>query len=149
MKVKKLFLSIFIILNVLIALASNAPAGEGGPRGKWWNDSSISKKLNLTEKEIQKIDALYVESMRRSIDLRSAVAKERFELRNLLESKAGNEPAVIEQFKNMEKARSAIALERLRFLIKVRDILGIKRFRDLGSFSESTGKERRRKNIAQ
>jgi Spy/CpxP family protein refolding chaperone len=117
--------------------------------GKWWHDSSILKKLNLTEKESQKIDALFVESMRRMIDLKSAVEKERFELRNLLENKTGNDSAVKEQFKNLEKARSAIAFERLQFLIRIREILGIKRFRELSSSSESSGKERRRNNPLQ
>jgi Spy/CpxP family protein refolding chaperone len=140
---RKLFLCIFIIL---IALTSDAVGRDGAPGGKWWHDSSILKKLNLTEQESQNIDALFVESMRRMIDLKSAVEKERFELRNLLENKIGNDSAVKEQFKNLEKARSAIALERLQFLIRVREILGIKRFRELSSFSESSGKDRRRNN---
>jgi len=140
---RKLFLCIFIIL---LALTSNALGRDGAPGGKWWHDSSILKKLNLTEQESEKIDALFVESMRRMIDLKSAVEKERFELRNLLENKTGNDSAVKEQFKNLEKARSAIALERLQFLIKVREILGIKRFRELSSSSESSGKDRRRNN---
>ena len=138
---RKLFLCIFIIM---IALTSNAFGRDGVIGGKWWHDSLISKKLNLTEKESQNIDALFVESMRRMIDLKSAIEKERFELRNLLENKTGNEAAVIEQFKNLEKTRSAIAFERLQFLIRVREILGIKRFREIGSFSESSGKDRRR-----
>ena len=143
---RKLFLCIFIIL---IALTSNAFGRDGAFGGKWWHDSLISKKLNLTEQESQKIDALFVESMRRMIDLKSAVEKERFELRNLLENKTGNDSAVKEQFKNLEKARSAIALERLQFLIKIREILGIKRFRELSSSSESSGKDRRRNNPLQ
>jgi len=143
---RKLFLCFFIIL---IVLTSNAFGRDGAPGGKWWHDSLISKKLNLTEQESQKIDALFVENMRRMIDLKSAVEKERFELRNLLENKTGNEAAVIEQFKNLEKTRSAIALERLQFLIRVREILGIKRFRELSSFSESSGRDRRRNNPLQ
>jgi Spy/CpxP family protein refolding chaperone len=143
---RKLFLCIFIIL---FALTSDALGLDGAPRGKWWRDSSISKKLNLTEKESQKIDTLFVESMRSMIDLKSAVEKERFELRNLLENKTGNDAEVKEQFKNLEKARSAIAIERLQFLISIREILGIKRFRELSSSSESSGKDRRRNNPLQ
>lgn len=140
---RKLFLCIFIIL---IALTSNAFGRDGMHGGKWWHDSSISKRLNMNEKETQKIDALFVESTRRIIELRSSVMKERFELRNLLENKTGNEAAVIDQFNKLEKARSAIALERLQFLIRVREILGIKRFREIGSYSETFRKERRRNN---
>jgi len=143
---RKLFLCIFIIL---LALTSNALGRDGAPGGKWWHDSLILKKLNLTDQESQKIDALFVESMRRMIDLKSAAEKERFELRNLLENKTGNDSAVKEQFKNLEIARSAIAFERLQFLIKVREILGIKRFRELSSSSESSGKDRRRNNPLQ
>jgi Spy/CpxP family protein refolding chaperone len=131
----------------MIVPASNASGRTGAPGGKWWHDSSISKKLNLTEREIEKIDAVFVESTRRMIDLKSAVAKERFELRNMLENKTGNDDAVIEQFKNLEKARSAMALERLGYLLEVRKILGIKRFREIGSFSDTLRKERRKKNM--
>lgn len=143
---KKLFLCVF---TILIALTSGAFAIDAAPMGKWWRDSLISRKLNLTEQESQKIDALFVENMRRMIDLKSGVEKERFELRNLLENKTGNNSAVKEQFKNLEKARSAIAFERLQFLIRVREILGIKRFRELSSSSEIFGKERRRKEPLQ
>jgi Spy/CpxP family protein refolding chaperone len=143
MIIRKLFLCIFIIL---IALTSNAFGRDGVHGGKWWHDSSLSKKLSLNEKEIQKIDDLFVESTRRIIDLRSSIMKDRFELRNLLESRTGNEAAVIEQFNTLEKTRSAIALERLRFLIRVREILGIERFREIGSYSENSRKERHRKN---
>jgi len=138
---RKLFLCIFIIL---IALTSNAFGRDGVLGGKWWNDPLISKKLNLTETEIQKIDAIFVENMRRMIDLKSAVEKERFELSNLLENKTGNDAEVIEQFKNLGKARSAIALERLRYLLQVREILGLKRFREIGSSSGKVRKERRK-----
>lgn len=143
---RKLFLCIFI---VLIALTSAAFARDNAPGGKWWHDSLTSKKLNLNEKEIQKLDAIFTESMRRMIDLKSAVEKERFELRNLLENNIGNDAAIREQFKNLEKARSTIAFERLQFLIKVREILGIKRFRELSASSENSGKERRRNNPVQ
>jgi len=80
--------------------------------------------------------------MRRMIDLNSAVEKERFDLYNLLENKTGNDAEVIEQFNNLGKARSAIALERLRYLLQVREILGLKRFREIGSSSGKVGKER-------
>lgn len=143
---RKLFIFVFIIL---FALTSNALGIDGAPRGKWWHASLMSKKLNLTEKESQTIDALFIESMRRMIDLKSAVEKERFELRNLLENKIGNDAAVKEQFKNLEKARSAIAIERLQFLISIREILGIKRFRELSSSSENFRKERRKNDRLQ
>ncbi|MBU2622483.1 MAG: periplasmic heavy metal sensor [Proteobacteria bacterium] len=143
---RKLFIFVFIIL---FALTSNALGIDGAPRGKWWHDSLMSKKLNLTEKESQTIDALFIESMRRMIDLKSAVEKERFELRNLLENKIGNDAAVKEQFKNLEKARSAIAIERLQFLISIREILGIKRFRELSSSSENFRKDRRKNDRLQ
>jgi hypothetical protein len=144
MIIRKISICVFFIF---FALIPNALGRDGIPGGKWWFDSSTSKKLNLNENEIRKIDALFTDSMRRMIDLRSALIKERFELQNLLENRIGNDSVVLEQFKNLEKARSSIALERLQFLIKVREILGMKRFREISSSMDNLRKERRKKSI--
>ena len=133
----KIFPAILIILAMLTANAI------GGDRLKknWWRDPEISKHLNLSENEKQRLDELLIESGRRMIELKSAVEKERFELSALLENKSSNDGAITGQFKKLENARSALANERLQFLIQTRAILGIERFRELRVYFESLPRE--------
>jgi hypothetical protein len=84
----------------------------GGERLKrnWWRDPAISKQLNLTENERQKLDELLVESGRKMIELKSIVEKERFELSALLENKSSNDGAIKGQFKKLENMLVAISI---------------------------------------
>lgn len=136
--------NIFPLMFVIIAvLAGNAMGGERH-RGNWWRDPQISKQLNLTDKEIQKLDALLVESGRRMIELKSVVEKERFELSALMENKNSEESAIATQFKKLENARSALSNERLQFLIQTRAILGVERYRELRAYFDNLPREGRR-----
>ena len=132
-----------VILIVLIALTANAMGGERLKRN-WWRDPEISKQLNLSENEKQRLDELLVESGRKMIELKSIVEKERFELNALLENKSSNESAITGQFKKLENARSALANERLQFLIQTRAIIGIERFKELRIYFENLPREGRR-----
>lgn len=132
-----------VILIVLIALTASAMGGERLKRN-WWRDPEISKQLNLSENEKQRLDALIVESGRKMIELKSIVEKERFELNALLENKSSNEGAITGQFKKLESARSALANERLQFLIQTRAIIGIERFKELRIYFENLPREGRR-----
>ncbi|MFO7666537.1 MAG: hypothetical protein R6V76_07965 [Desulfobacterales bacterium] len=132
-----------VLLIVLIALTANAMGGERLKRN-WWHDPEISKQLNLSENEKQRLDELLVESGRKMIELKGIVEKERFELNALLENKSSNESAITGQFKKLENARSALANERLQFLIQTRAIIGIERFKELRIYFENLPREGRR-----
>ncbi|MBU1182538.1 MAG: periplasmic heavy metal sensor [Pseudomonadota bacterium] len=132
-----------IILIVFAVLTANAIGGQRH-KANWWNDPEISKQLNLSENEKQRLDALYIESGRKMIELKSIVEKERFELRALLENKSENDDAIKGQFRKLENARSALADERLQFLIQTRAILGIERFKELRVYFENLPREGRR-----
>lgn len=132
-----------VILIVFTMLTANAIGGQRH-MANWWNDPEISKQLNLSENEKQRLDALFIESGRRMIEIKSNVEKERFELRALLENKSGNDDAIKGQFRKLENARSALADERLQFLIQTRAILGIERFKELRVYFENLPREGRR-----
>jgi Spy/CpxP family protein refolding chaperone len=137
---RKILPVLFIIIAVLTVDAM------GGERhgGKWWRDPQISKQLKLSEKDIQRLDALLVESGRRMLELKSFVEKERFELNTLLEGKGIDDAVITAQFKKLENARSALSNERLQFLIQTREILGAERFKELRAYFENLPREGRR-----
>jgi Spy/CpxP family protein refolding chaperone len=136
--------NILPVLFIIIAvLAGNAMGGERHG-GNWWRDPQISKQLKLSEKDIQRLDALLVESGRRMLELKSFVEKERFELNTLLEGKGIDDAVITAQFKKLENARSALSNERLQFLIQTREILGAERFKELRAYFENLPREGRR-----
>jgi Spy/CpxP family protein refolding chaperone len=59
------------------------------------------------------------------------VEREQFELDTLLGQKKVDDAKVRKQFKRLEKARTDLANERLGFIIRVREIIGVERFQQL------------------
>jgi Spy/CpxP family protein refolding chaperone len=105
--------------------------GQDVPPGKWWYNQKVVQNLNLTQKEVRQLDQLYVNSHRKLIKLKNAVEREQFELDTLLGKKTVDDAKVRKQFKRLEGARTDLADERLRFVIRVRQIIGADRFQQL------------------
>jgi Spy/CpxP family protein refolding chaperone len=126
-----------LTLITLLILASLA-MGQTMPNGKWWKDSDIARELNLTSKDVTKLDKLFVKSRRQMIELKNRVEKEQFEYQNLMESKNLDEAAINRQLAKLEKARSDLNEARSHFVLGVRKILGRDRFQRLQQiYSES------------
>ena len=119
-----------VVLTVMISLPGLA-AGQDVPAGKWWYNKKVVQNLNLTQKEIGQLDNLYVKSHRKLIKLKNAVEREQFELDALLGKKQVDDDKVRKQFKQLERARTDLANERLSFVIRVREIIGADRFQQL------------------
>lgn len=136
MKKVMLFALICFFAASGIGLA-RGPAGMGGmggltvPYGKWWRMPEVEKKLSLTGREQQKLDDLFVRNRRRLIDLKTNVQKEKLELEQVLDQPNFNEPACMNRFKKFQDARTNLCNERFKFLVKVRKLLGLDRYRQL------------------
>ena len=125
---KKVWIGILLIF--MVSLAGTA-FGQDVSSGKWWYNKKVVQNLNLTQKEIRKLDQLYVKSHRKLIKLKNAVEREQFELDELLGEKTVDDTKVRKQFKQLESARTDLADERLEFVIGVREIIGAERFQQL------------------
>jgi len=122
-----------VILLMIYLIAPVIAAGQDVPTGKWWYNPQIQKNLNLSKKEVGKLDKLFANSRRKLINLKSKVENEQFELDQLLDQNKVNDAQVKKQFQKLEKARSKLATERLQFVIGVRNLLGPERFQQLKS----------------
>lgn len=123
-----------ILIGILLVFMISLPDFAGGqdiPSGKWWYNQKVVQNLNLTQSEIHQLDELYVDSHRRLIELKNTVEREQFELDALLGEKTVDDAKVRQQFKRLESARTDLADERLRFVIRVREIIGADRFQQL------------------
>ena len=101
------------------------------PPVKWWKMPLTAEKLSLTKEETEKLDAMYYAQRMRLIDLRSQMAKDRLEMEQLFEKEPFDAAACLNSFKKSQDARNAIGLERFKFLIQVRELLGGERFQML------------------
>jgi len=125
---KKVLIAALLILTISLP---EVVAAQDVPSGKWWYNKKVVTNLNLTQKEVRKLDRLYENSHRKLIDLKSAVKREQFELDTLLGKEPVDDAKVRKQFKRLEKARTDLANERLGFVIRVREIIGADRFQQL------------------
>jgi len=120
-----------IILPVFLVISPFMAAGQDVPADKWWYNPKIQQNLNLSQKEIDKLDQLFADSRRQLITLKSEVEREQFELDQLLSKKKVDDAEVKKQFQKLEQARKNLANERLQFVIGVRNVLGASRFQEL------------------
>ncbi len=141
MKKTALMVLAFILVLPAVSVAKQQGGCEGGsfhgkqgmgvPRGQWWKMPQMAAKLNLGDEEKEKLDNMFLEHRRRMIDLRSAMQKERLELERLLDSATLDSAACMERFLKVQEAHRGIAVERFRFLLGVRETLGLDRFQQL------------------
>ena len=115
----------------LSLLITSAAAASGRPGARWWDTPEVVEALKLSDAEIQRLDQGYEASSLRMIELKSHVEAERFKLESALEQETFDEAAVEAQYNRLEAARSALGKERFAFLVKVREIIGPRRFHEL------------------
>ena len=137
-RLKGMFILVPAIVWVFVPMDS---LGARMPLGKWWHTPRVAEQLNLNGREKEQLDELFIQTRRKMIDLRSAVARERLELSILMDKETMDEDAVKGQFKKLGQARASLATERFYFILAVRKILGAARFQSLKTlFWESRGK---------
>ena len=127
-------------------LEGRAPGpGKGDimPPGKWWKSPQVADKLRLTQEEKEKLDTMFLEHRHQMIDLDANVAKERLELEYLLDSSNFDSAACMERFKKLQEAHVNAATERFKFLVQVRQLLGLERFQQLKAEFQKHRKKKR------
>ena len=125
-------LATMAVMGVLMLCTPPGPIfGQDVPAGKWWHNPQLAQRLKLTEREVRRLDRMYVETRRNLIQIKGAIERERFELDHLLESQSMDEPQVKSQFERLERERTRLADARFRFLLEIRKLMGPERFQHL------------------
>ncbi|MFH0730083.1 MAG: hypothetical protein V2B19_27535 [Pseudomonadota bacterium] len=101
------------------------------PDGKWWQLENLARRIGLTQGEIDQLDQAFLESRRKMIQLKTTLETEQFELEALIEGASINETSVFSQYEKLETARRALGMERFRFFLSVRKIIGHDKFQKL------------------
>ena len=120
-----------IVFVLSFLMTCSTAVGQGLRPGKWWKDPQVSQKLSLSNDQISKLDDAYNKSRRKMIEQKSKIERERFELQNLLEKKKIDEKAIQKQHQKVEKAKSNLSSDRMKFIMDVRKIIGSEKYRQL------------------
>ena len=135
-----------VLAGVVLLTAIGGTAVANGTRGRWWHVPEIAQQLQLAEDEIKRLDEAYDTASIKMIEIKGRVEIEQFKLRTLMEQRDFNEEAVLEQERKQEEARSQLSMERFRFLLDVRKIVGHDRFIKLLEIQEAYRQRRHSKS---
>lgn len=134
------YISIVMIVVLLVftssAVIAQGMAGESKkqgrlPFGKWWQNPSSVKDLNLTQEEIETLDAAFDNRARKFMELKHAIELEQLDMNQMMEGKTLDEAALMTQFNKLESARANLSRERFQYFVQIRKILGPDRFQKI------------------
>lgn len=138
---------ISMVMTVIVLIFTSSAAVAQGmarepknhermPLGKWWQNPASVQKLNLTQEEVDTLDAAFNTRARKFMELKHAIELEQFELNTLMEGKTLDEPALTAQFNKLESARANLSRERFQYFVQIRKILGPDRFQKIKTFRQ-------------
>ncbi|MDY6837891.1 MAG: periplasmic heavy metal sensor [Thermodesulfobacteriota bacterium] len=137
-------LCFFTLSGVSFAKGPGAWGGFKMPHGRWWHAPEIVERLDVTADEQATLDALALERERELIDLKGAVQRQELELETILDQADFDRAACLDQFDKLLDARREVARKRFGFHVKVRELLGLDRYRELLGMLRDRHKDRRR-----
>jgi len=133
---------IFAISTLTAAAAPGEPKKKGQvPLGKWWRHPSTVKNLNLTQAEMNSLDAEFDNRARRLIELKHDIELAQFDLDRMMLDDPLDESALMAQFNKLETARSNLSKERFKYYVQVRKLLGPDRFQKVKTFRKRMHKQ--------
>jgi len=134
-QMKKIILFMLVFFFTLTGIGfSGMQRGKAGmklPAGKWWRVPRIVQANNITPEEQSRLDGLYVQNRRKMIDLKSVLEKELFELELVFDETSFDAEACMDRYRKVQNARTTLALERFKFVVEVRKLMGFERFQQL------------------
>jgi Spy/CpxP family protein refolding chaperone len=107
--------------------------------GKWWQDSEVAKKLQLTDKQISQLDQNFYQHRLKLIDDTAAMEKEDLKLQNLLDADTVDEGQVNNQVDQVLEARGELEREFTTMNLDTRKVLSLQQWRQLKSIRGDVG----------
>ena len=145
--------AIALLLPPLCMQAQGRPAASGattsvttGPRGgmvyhtefhgelgKWWQNSDIAKKLQLSDDQIGQLDQTFYDHKVKLIDYGAEMEKQDLKLQTLLDADVPNEGQVETQVDQVLAARGKLEREYTLMNLDLRKVLALHQWRQLKS----------------
>jgi Spy/CpxP family protein refolding chaperone len=113
---KRFLVLVFFSIFLIFGLHASAAA-------QWWQDKALSEKLQLKEKQLQKMNQIFNAYTEKRIELNAEAQKLQLKLNNLLAQEKLDEKAVDETQKNLIQTRMQVFQDMLDMKLAVRKML--------------------------
>jgi protein CpxP len=116
--------------------------GRGGPRhemGKWWENSELVKKLQLTDAQIKQLNQTFFDHRMKLIDYHAEMEKQDMKLQSLLDEDSPSEAQVGAQVDQVLAARSKLEREDTMMSLDLRKVLSVDQWRQLKAIRKEHG----------
>jgi Spy/CpxP family protein refolding chaperone len=130
------------------ATSSATPGARGGmvfhteyrgELGKWWQNSDIAKKLQLSDDQIGQLDQTFYDHKVKLIDYGAEMEKQDLKLQTLLDADVPNEGQVEAQVDQVLAARGKLEREYTLMNLDLRKVLALDQWRQLKSIRGQGG----------
>jgi Spy/CpxP family protein refolding chaperone len=118
------------------------------PPTKWWTNKQVIKRLNLSEDQQSKIEAIWIKHRRTLIDEKAQVDKLALDFEELVGKDLIDETAALKAFDKLHEARTS--LERTTFLMRIQILnqLSAEQLRQLEPIAEVLRQQRAKVSAA-
>jgi Spy/CpxP family protein refolding chaperone len=110
-----------------------------GELGKWWQNSDIAKKLQLSDDQIGQLDQTFYDHKVKLIDYGAETEKQDLKLQTLLDADVPNEGQVEAQVDQVLAARGKLEREYTLMNLDLRKVLALDQWRQLKSIRGQNG----------
>jgi periplasmic protein CpxP/Spy len=110
-----------------------------GPRGRWWDNPEIARKLGLSADQQKKMDDIFLQSRLKLIDQHAAVEKDEAILEPLLAAEQPDETRILAQIDKVAQSRAELEKANARMLLGLRGALTTAQWKTL----QTLGSEKR------
>ena len=110
-----------------------------GELGKWWQNSDIAKKLQLSDDQIGQLDQTFYDHKLKLIDYGAKMEKQDLKLQALLDADVPNEGQVEAQVDQVLAARGKLEREFTLMNLDLRKVLSLDQWRQLKSIRGQDG----------
>ncbi|MBZ5649840.1 MAG: periplasmic heavy metal sensor [Acidobacteriia bacterium] len=110
-----------------------------GELGKWWQNSDVAKKLQLSDGQISQLDQTFYDHKVKLIDYGAEMEKQDLKLQSLLDADVPNEGQVEAQVDQVLTARGKLEREFTMMNLDLRKVLSLDQWRQLKSIRGQSG----------
>ena len=110
-----------------------------GELGKWWQNSEVARKLQLSDGQISQLDQTFYDHKLKLIDYGAEMEKQDLKLQTLLDADVPNEGQVEAQVDQVLGARGKLEREFTMMNLDLRKVLSLDQWRQLKSIQGQGG----------
>ncbi len=108
--------------------------GPMAPRhdlGKWWKNSEVVQKLQLSEAQINQLEQTFLDHRLKLIDLRADVERQEARLQPMIEADQIDEAKAVAQIDAVLAARAKLEKQNTMLMLSIRRVLSVEQWKKL------------------